>query len=237
LADRLGRAPGWVSVAEVSYPIWGERGVIDRLAFHSERRMLGILELKADLGDPAGLVAQVDRYRRLAPEIARGRGWEAAAARCWAVVADRDTNRRWLAAISRAASRCVPGRGPRARGLAARSRCPGGRPCVPRIPAPTDWHAEPDGGQAGQGAPNGVHSRVSGPGVRAGAWERRAGRVTVRVCGYAPRDRVRRGADCVPVRACGLRLGTAPGSRAGPAGHWRYIITRPPSTASTWPVM
>jgi transcriptional regulator with XRE-family HTH domain len=98
LADRLARAPGWVSAAEVSYSIWGERGVIDRLAFHAERQMLAVFELKADLGDPAGLVAQGDRYRRLAPEIARGRGWEAESVSCWAVVADTDTNRRRLAA-------------------------------------------------------------------------------------------------------------------------------------------
>jgi hypothetical protein len=98
LADRLSRAPGWDSAAEVSYSIWGERGVIDRLAFHAERRMLGVFELKADLGDPAGLIAQVDRYRRLAPEIARSRRWEADAVSCWAVVADTDTNRRRLAA-------------------------------------------------------------------------------------------------------------------------------------------
>ncbi len=98
LADRLARAPGWVSAAEVSYSIWGERGVIDRLAFHAGRRMLAIFELKADLGDPAGLVAQVDRYRRLAQEIARSRGWAAESVSCWAVVADTDTNRRRLAA-------------------------------------------------------------------------------------------------------------------------------------------
>jgi hypothetical protein len=98
LADRLGRYPGWVSAAEVSFSIWGERGVIDRLAFHSERRMLVVFELKADLSDPAGLIAQVDRYRRLAPEIARARGWEAASVSCWAVVADTDTNRRRLKA-------------------------------------------------------------------------------------------------------------------------------------------
>lgn len=98
LADRVGRAPGWVSAAEVSYSIWGERGVIDRLAFHPERRLLAVFELKADLADPAGLIAQVDRYRRLAPEIARGRGWDVASVSCWAVVADTDTNRRRVAA-------------------------------------------------------------------------------------------------------------------------------------------
>lgn len=98
LADRLSREEGWVSAAEVSYSIWGERGVIDRLGFHAGRRMLAVFEIKADLGDPAGLVAQVDRYRRLAPEIARGRGWDADEVSCWAVVADTNVNRRLLAA-------------------------------------------------------------------------------------------------------------------------------------------
>ena len=98
LADRLVGEPGWVSAAEVSYSIWGERGVIDRLGFHAEHQMLAVFEIKADLTDPAGLVAQVDRYRRLAPEIARGRGWEASQVSSWVVVADTDTNRRRLAA-------------------------------------------------------------------------------------------------------------------------------------------
>jgi transcriptional regulator with XRE-family HTH domain len=98
LADRFARAPGWESAAEVSYSIWGERGVIDRLAFHAGRGMLAVFEIKADLSDSAGLVGQVDRYRRLAPEIARSRGWASARVSCWAVVADTDTNRRRLAA-------------------------------------------------------------------------------------------------------------------------------------------
>lgn len=98
LADRIERSTGWVSAAEVSYSIWGERGVIDRLAFHAGRRMLAVFELKTDLSDPAGLVGQVDRYRRLAPEIARSRGWDAVEVSCWALVADTDTNRRRLAA-------------------------------------------------------------------------------------------------------------------------------------------
>lgn len=97
LADRLSGESGWVSAAEVSYSIWGERGVMDRLAFHADRRMLAVFEIKADLSDPAALVAQVDRYRRLAPEIARSRGWDAEAVSCWAVVADTDANRRLLA--------------------------------------------------------------------------------------------------------------------------------------------
>jgi transcriptional regulator with XRE-family HTH domain len=98
LADRLAGESGWVSAAEVSFSIWGERGVIDRFAFHATRQMLAVFEIKADLGDPAGLVAQTDRYRRLALEVARGRGWVAEQVSCWVVVADTDTNRRRLAA-------------------------------------------------------------------------------------------------------------------------------------------
>ncbi len=98
LAERMAGAPGWESAAEVSFSIWGERGVIDRLAYHGGRRVLGVFEIKPDLGDPAGLIAQLDRYRRLAPEIVRERGWEADRVCCWAVVADTDTNRRRLRA-------------------------------------------------------------------------------------------------------------------------------------------
>jgi transcriptional regulator with XRE-family HTH domain len=97
LADRLNRESAWESAAEVSYSIYGERGVIDRLAFHAGRRMLAVFEIKSDLADPAGLIAQVDKYRRLAPEVAQGRGWESKRVSCWAVIADTDTNRRRLA--------------------------------------------------------------------------------------------------------------------------------------------
>jgi len=98
LAERLAGADGWESAAEVSYSIWGERGVINRLAYHSRHRVVAIFEIKPDLGDPPGLVGQLDRYRRLAPEIARGRGWEVNRVSCWAIVADTDTNRRRLRA-------------------------------------------------------------------------------------------------------------------------------------------
>jgi hypothetical protein len=96
LAIRLAREPGWLTEAEVSYAIYGERGAIDRVAYHPARRVLAIFELKADLSDPAGLVAQLDRYRRLAPTVAEARGWDAELVSCWAMVADTDTNRRRL---------------------------------------------------------------------------------------------------------------------------------------------
>lgn len=124
LAARLSRLPGWVSEAEMSYSIYGERGVIDRLAFHAGRRSLVVFELKADLSDPAGLVGQLDRYRRLAPVVARGRGWDAASISCWAVVADTDTNRRRLAGHRTLLRGALPADG---RALAVWLRDPSGR--------------------------------------------------------------------------------------------------------------
>ena len=97
LAKRFASLAGWDSAAEVSFSIFGERGVIDRLAFHAGRRMLLVVELKTDLTDAGGLVAQVDRYRRLAPIVARDRGWVARGTSCWVLLADTDTNRRRVA--------------------------------------------------------------------------------------------------------------------------------------------
>jgi transcriptional regulator with XRE-family HTH domain len=91
-------APAWVREAEATFAIFGERGSIDILAWHPGRRALLVVELKTEIVDVQALVAQVDRYRRLAPKVALARGWEAAAASCWVIVADSSTNRRREAA-------------------------------------------------------------------------------------------------------------------------------------------
>lgn len=96
VATRLARA-GWTFAAEVTFSRWGERGSIDVLAWHPDGRALLVIELKTEIPDPAGLVAQVDRYRRLAPAIARDRGWEAATLMVWVLVAESNMNRRQLA--------------------------------------------------------------------------------------------------------------------------------------------
>jgi len=96
LAARLAALPGWEQSSEVTFSLYGERGVIDVLAWHGATRTLLVVELKTEIPDPAGLVAQVDRYRRLAPDIAAGRGWRPAAVAAWVVVADSPTNRRQL---------------------------------------------------------------------------------------------------------------------------------------------
>jgi len=91
---------GWVTEPEVSFSIYGERGIIDVLAWHPGRRILLVIELKTEFVDVNELMGSVDRKRRLAAAIARERGWDSAAIGAWVVIADSRTNRRALAAIS-----------------------------------------------------------------------------------------------------------------------------------------
>jgi transcriptional regulator with XRE-family HTH domain len=94
IAHMLGELPGWTSAAEVTFSIFGERGSIDLLAWHADRRALLVVELKTEIPDPAALIAQVDRYARLARTVATERGWDAATVSRWVAVAESDMNRR-----------------------------------------------------------------------------------------------------------------------------------------------
>jgi hypothetical protein len=85
-------------VPEVSFAVYGERGVIDILAFHAAHRKLLVIELKTQLVDVQELLSAVDRYRRLAPRVAAERGWAAREAAIWVVLRDTTTNRRRVAA-------------------------------------------------------------------------------------------------------------------------------------------
>ncbi len=88
---------GWTCDQEVTFSVFGERGSIDALAWHASCRALLVIELKTELADPAALLAQVDRYRRLAMGIARGRDWDPTSVSAWVLVADSSMNRRRLA--------------------------------------------------------------------------------------------------------------------------------------------
>ena len=96
-AAHLARTRGCEFATEVSFSSWGERGVIDILGWHAARRVLLVIELKTEIPDPAGLIAQVGRYRRLAPGIGHERGWDSTSVATWVLVAESDMNRRQLA--------------------------------------------------------------------------------------------------------------------------------------------
>jgi transcriptional regulator with XRE-family HTH domain len=97
VAERLAVLSDWGFASEVSFSEWGERGVVDIFAWHSLTRTLLIIELKTEVPDPAGLVAQLDRYRRLGPAIGRTRGWDPLRVATWVFVAESDLNRRQVA--------------------------------------------------------------------------------------------------------------------------------------------
>ena len=90
--------PGWTLEPEVTFSIYGERGIIDILAWHPGRRALVIIELKTDIVDVNELVGRMDQRRRLGVEIAEGRGWKPLTVSTWAIVANGRTNRARLAA-------------------------------------------------------------------------------------------------------------------------------------------
>jgi transcriptional regulator with XRE-family HTH domain len=93
-AARLTQFPGWVVEPEVSFAIYGERGVIDQLAWHAANAHLLLVELKTELVDVNELLGTLDRKRRLSPQIAMARGWSPKGISVWLVVADTTTNRR-----------------------------------------------------------------------------------------------------------------------------------------------
>ena len=98
----------WEIAPEVSFSIYGERGVIDIVAWHPARRALLIIELKTDIADVNDLMGSVDRKRRLAAHVARERGWDAAHVSVWVAVAASRTNRARVAAHAAVLRRAFP---------------------------------------------------------------------------------------------------------------------------------
>ena len=69
------RGEGWEVVPEATFAIHGERGSIDVLAYHPETGALLVVEVKSTMPDVQGTLSGVDRKARLAPALARERGW------------------------------------------------------------------------------------------------------------------------------------------------------------------
>lgn len=105
----------WLTAAETTFAIYGERGIIDILCFHAPTGALLVIELKTDLIDVQGLIGAVDRYRRLAPQVARERGWAVTSVSCWVLLRDTPSNHRRLAAHATVLRNAFPvdGRGMR----------------------------------------------------------------------------------------------------------------------------
>ena len=88
------QTPGWLVEPEVSFAIYGERGVIDQLAWHAGVAHLLVVEVKTELVDVNELLGTLDRKRRLIRQVAASRGWIPSLVSVWLIVADTSTNRR-----------------------------------------------------------------------------------------------------------------------------------------------
>ena len=108
LARYLDSLPGWLHAPEVSFAVFGERGVIDILAFHPSTGSLLVIELKTELVSFEDLLTTLDIRLRHARRIASDRGWAPTSVSGWVVVAESRPNRRRAAATSGVAAICLP---------------------------------------------------------------------------------------------------------------------------------
>lgn len=98
VASFLNTLPGWIFAPEVSFSTYGERGVLDILAYHPAGGEVLVIELKTDIVDVNELVGTLDRKARLATRIAEDRGWEVSSVSRWVVVSRDRTNQRRIEA-------------------------------------------------------------------------------------------------------------------------------------------
>ncbi len=103
LAEAVAKAfledwPDWALLPEVSFNIFGDRGVVDLLAWHQGRRALLLIELKTEIVDIGGMIGTLDRKWRRGREIVAPRGWDPLTVSTWLIVAGGRTNERRIAA-------------------------------------------------------------------------------------------------------------------------------------------
>jgi transcriptional regulator with XRE-family HTH domain len=87
------RAAGWEVAVEVSFSIFGERGSIDVMGWHPAAEVVAVCEIKATVPAAGNTVIGTDRKARLAPQIARDRGWSCRGVARPLIVADTTSSR------------------------------------------------------------------------------------------------------------------------------------------------
>ncbi len=91
------RGEGWEVVPEATFAIGGERGSIDVLAFHAGTGALLVVEVKSVVPDVQGTLSGIDRKARIAPALARARGWNVTSVGRLLVLPEDRTARRRVA--------------------------------------------------------------------------------------------------------------------------------------------
>lgn len=98
LVERL-RSCGWELEVEATFSIAGERGSVDIAAYHRGAGIVLVTEVKSVVPDSQATIHGLDRKSRLAPEIARARGWDCHGVARLLVVGDSSTSRRRIALL------------------------------------------------------------------------------------------------------------------------------------------
>ena len=88
---------GWLVATEASFNHYGDRGRVDLLAFHPALRILVVIEVKTRIQDVQDMLGRLDVKKRMAPMLARDRGWDVAAIVPAFVVREDRTARRRVA--------------------------------------------------------------------------------------------------------------------------------------------
>jgi transcriptional regulator with XRE-family HTH domain len=107
---RLLHDAGWVAAVEVSFSIWGERGSIDVLAWHEATKTVLVIEVKSVVPDSQATFHGLDRKARLAPNVARERGWEPQNVARLLVVAESSTSRQRISRLGATYDTALPSR-------------------------------------------------------------------------------------------------------------------------------
>lgn len=87
-------AAGWMSRTEVSFNHYGDRGIIDNLAYHPLTHTLVVTEIKSAIYDNQELLGKLDIKERVARHVVRRFAWNPDRVVPCLVVADGRTNRR-----------------------------------------------------------------------------------------------------------------------------------------------
>lgn len=101
---------GWTTIPEATFQVGGERGSIDILAWHEASRALLVIEVKTVVPDIQSTVGGLDRKARIAPTIARERGWVVKDVARLLVLPEDRTARRRIEAFAATFDRALPAR-------------------------------------------------------------------------------------------------------------------------------
>lgn len=113
---RLLLASGWTFDPEYTFNYFGERGSVDALACHPERRALLIGEVKTRIWDLQDMLSTLDRKRRVVPAlVGRERGWRAQSLGVVLFMPERSTHRHLIERYAATFDSALPDRQVRVR--------------------------------------------------------------------------------------------------------------------------